>query len=300
MLRLEQLRVLTAIAETGSLAGAGRALFISQPTVSHHLAALEANIGGLLVQRGPRGARLTSMGELVAQRANGILAAVNRVERDALNHRLATLRVGSFPSATGPLLTGPLASLRARRIDFELLVAEATQIAAHVRELVFDVAIVTSEPGVAPTFPSEVVTTPLVRDPLLVWIPDGHPLVARSELTLADLLHNRWITTTGDDDPEYTLLRRAFAQAGQEFQPTIRADDFDVTKALVAAGLGLSLLPRLAVTQTAAGINARRVADPRFARQLHLVWREDRPDATEFVEDVRCTAASLPERPPAP
>src|SRR2546423_11144552 len=105
MVSLDQLRVLRAVARHGSLGAAARALNLSQPTLSHHLAALEAIVGGRLVERSPRGSRLTELGELALVHAEGILDRADAAERelrDHARHGAAIVQAGTFPSARAP------------------------------------------------------------------------------------------------------------------------------------------------------------------------------------------------------
>lgn len=190
--------------------------------------------------------------------------------------------------------------LQIRRTGFRLEVGEPTQIAQRFRELAFDVAILATEPGITPAPVDGFSAEPLLDDPMLVLLPYRHSLLGRTLLPPAALTKEQWITASEETDPEYTLLVRIFTETGRKLRPVVQADDFAVTQAFVAAGLGLALLPQLAYDQIAKGVQARHVADSRFARRLHLAWRTDREGVEPLIDDIRETAATIIARHPVP
>src|ERR1700741_3738589 len=112
MVTLDQMRALRAVAECGSMSAAAGHLHLSQPTLSHHIAALEALIGGRVVARSRRGSELTALGTTALGHAEGILdrtAAAERELRATAAHGWNTLAVGSFPSAAATFLVPSLA-----------------------------------------------------------------------------------------------------------------------------------------------------------------------------------------------
>ena len=117
MLELRQLTVLQAIARAGSLAGAARVLHHSQPTVAHHLAALESHLGVDLVNRTTRGATLTDLGQLFLSHAEAVLDRLGSAEAEVkalARHGVATLRIGTFPTAGAHVLPRAVAALEVR------------------------------------------------------------------------------------------------------------------------------------------------------------------------------------------
>lgn len=293
MLSLDQLRVLAAIADTGSLAAAARELHLTQPTISHHLAALEANLGGRVVTRGPTGSRLTELGSIVLPQARAVTDQVAMVERDGrafVEHGIATLDIGCFPTAAATLLPEPLADLRRRGQPFRLSVAEPPEIAAQCVRQAYDVAILASEPWTDAPAPATMSSRIVLDDPLLVVMPPDHPLTERRTLDLVDVLDEPWVITTRDADPEYTLLLRAFAERGRAPHFVARVDDVGVTQALVSAGLGLSLWPRLVTPNVLPTVQVRPISDPRFARRVHVAWRPGGGSILGFIDHIVQTA----------
>ena len=302
MLTLDQLRTLTAIANSGSLAGAARELHLSQPTISHHLAALEANLGGSVVKRGPTGSQLTELGRMVLPQSRAVADQIANIERDVrafVQHGTATIDIGCFPTVASSLLPGPLARLRQHGPPFRMFVGEPTDIAANCARRAYDVAVLLSEPDTGVPAPEWMAARVLMDDPLLVIMPLDHALAAKRRLELADVINEAWISTTSDTDPEHTLLLRAFAERGREPTFTIRADDSQVSQALVAAGLGLALLPQLAAAQARPDIALLPIDNPRFVRRIHIAWRPNQSGITAFIDDVSQAAATLLSNPSA-
>jgi DNA-binding transcriptional LysR family regulator len=292
-----ELRVLVSIAEGGSLGAAGRLLHLSQPTVSHHLAALEARLGGTLVERGATGSRLTELGRLLYPQMRALLDRMIVAEQEARSfaeHGTAVVTIGSFATAAAVLLPRPLAWAREHEAPFSLIVADPRDIAAHLVDHVLDIGLIVTEADAHPSIPDGVRSALLLVDPFLVILPERHPLLDRSVLALADLVDEPWITTTNDHSPECALLVRTGRELGREVRFSMRTTDLIVNWELVAAGAGLSVVPRLIVSEVPHGLEVRRVDDARFARAVHVAWHEHRaPIVRELVERIRVEAGAL-------
>jgi DNA-binding transcriptional LysR family regulator len=245
VLDVTRLRVLAAVARHGSVTAAARALRYAQPSVSHHLARLEAETGSRLVQKAGRGIRLTEAGRLLAERAEEILGRLDAAaaELDALTGlRAGRVRLAAFPSALGTLVPRAAARLAAAHPGVELRFTEAEPPDATrlLRAGEVDVALVFSYPdGPAPDVDDGLRRTVLLREPIyLVTPPDvgGDTLRAHAG--------RRWI---GGCARCREHLVRSCAAAG--FTPDIAftTDDFLAAQALVAAGLGVATLPGLAL-----------------------------------------------------
>src|SRR5713101_2879560 len=128
MLDVTRLRVLVAVARYGSVTAAARALNYAQPSVSHHLARLEAETGAKLLQRAGRGVRLTDAGRLLAERAAEILGRLDAAENELAAHvglREGRVRLAAFPSALGTIVPAAAACLEAESPGMDLMLAEA-------------------------------------------------------------------------------------------------------------------------------------------------------------------------------
>jgi DNA-binding transcriptional LysR family regulator len=288
---LMEYRVLVAIAETGSLGRAARVLYLSQPTLSRHLANLEAALGGRLVERGHVGSRPTELGQVVVVQARTILERMGNLERDArtfADHRVARLSIGSFPSITAEVLAAPLASLTREALGFELFVGEPHEVVVRFRNLAFDVAILLTEAEAPPPVPEWAESETLLDDPLLVVLPPGHAAASRGCVDLEALAAEPWIASSSNVSPEYTILLRTFSEFGREPQFVARTADSMVNQRLVAAGLGVSLVPQLLVRRLSPAVVARPLQDGRFTRRIHMAWRTPPTDVTrKFLDSVR-------------
>jgi DNA-binding transcriptional LysR family regulator len=251
MLDVNRLRVLAAVSRHGSVTAAARALRYAQPSVSHHLARLEAETGSRLVQRVGRGIRLTEAGRLLAARAEEILARLDAAEAELDAHTGLTagrVRLAAFPSALGTFVPVAAAGFAAAHPGVELRLAEAEppDAAALLRAGEVDVAVLFGYPTEHPDGSSDGSpdSTGLRRFPLLT---EQLHLVTPADVpgdALTDHVGRRWIT--GCERCRGHLVRSC-AAAG--FTPDIAftTDDYVAVQALVAAGLGVTVLPGLAL-----------------------------------------------------
>ncbi|MBO0820526.1 MAG: LysR family transcriptional regulator [Nocardiopsaceae bacterium] len=284
MLDVTRLRVLVAVARHGSVTGAAHALNYAQPSVSHHLARLEAETGAKLIQRAGRGIRLTDAGRLLAERASEVIGRLDAAENELAvfsGTRAGRLRLAAFPSALSTLVPAAAAMLRDKHpgVDLRLTEAEPPEALRMLRAGYVDVALVfrhEPEPGLADPghtatgLASTSLATPgdgeparadqdlreevLLDEPVHVIAPadpaigaDGVPAAAITEMHPADLSRfsgQRWIA--GCDRCREHLLKQC-AIAGFSPRIAFTTDDFVAVQALVGAGLGLALLPRLAL-----------------------------------------------------
>jgi DNA-binding transcriptional LysR family regulator len=281
MLDLVRLRVLAAVAAHGSVTAAADALHYTQPTVSHHLARLEAETGAKLVQRVGRGIRLTPEGEVLARRAVEIIGRV-----DAADAELASLvglqsgrvRVGAFSSALSVLVPPIAAELRRKHPNLEL---ELTDLHPNVatralREGEIDLAILFRYDDAVPD--DGLRYTHLRDDPV-------HLLSRRTGETLADHRDSAWIA--GCVNCRQELLQHC-ADAG--FTPTIAytSDDIIVKQAFVAAGLGVTTMPGLALRSH--HLEGVRTTELPIVRRIYLATYGEPPDppaTTAFIEALR-------------
>src|SRR3954469_24498692 len=150
VLELRQLTVLEAIARAGSMAGAARALHYSQPTVAHHLAALESHLGVELVSRTTRGANLTDLGQLFLEHADAVLDRLRSAEAEVkalARHGVATLRIGTFPTAGAHVLPRAVAALQVRTdVRVELHEAEPPELVERLLARELDCAWIYDDP----------------------------------------------------------------------------------------------------------------------------------------------------------
>ncbi|MEV6208190.1 LysR substrate-binding domain-containing protein [Kitasatospora sp. NPDC051914] len=301
MLELRHLQVLRAIAREGSLAAAGRALRHSQPTVSHHLATLEAHFRTPLVHRGARGAVLTEAGLALLPHAEAVLGRIRVAEReiaDLVEHGTSTLRVGTFPTAGALLLPPAVRTLHRSGVHLALTEGELPALLAGLRSHQLQLALVYSRPDGGLDLGDEFVVHPLLEDPLQLVLPADHPQAARARVPLAALRDEGWILGVSESDPVDRVLVRACAEDGFEPVPVLRTDDYGVLQGFVAAGIGVALLPRLGLGPHRDDLAVRPVDGPQLARRIGVaaLRTSDSANARALLEALRDEAERLRHR----
>ncbi|MCZ9352004.1 LysR family transcriptional regulator [Streptomyces mutabilis] len=253
MIEARHLRVLRAVASTGSFSAAGRELGCTQPAVSQQMKALEASVGTPLLVRTGREMRLTQAGEALVRHAAGIIAGLTAAEEEVAaiaGLRAGRVRLVSFPSGSSTLVPTALAALRAAhpgtRVSLEE--AEPPRSVELLREGDCDVALAFRYEGAAGAEEwDDLVVRPLLTDRLVALVPEGHRL-AHTEPTgsvaIGELAREPWIA--GCPRCRGQLVEVC---EGAGFTPRIdfATDDYPAVVGLVGAGLGVAVLPQLAV-----------------------------------------------------
>jgi DNA-binding transcriptional LysR family regulator len=345
--------VLVAVARHGSVTAAARALNYAQPSVSHHLARLEAETGIKLVQRAGRGIRLTDAGRLLAERAVEVIGRLDAAENELAvfsGLRAGRLRLAAFPSALGTIVPAAAAIMHERHpsVDLRLTEAEPPEAVRMLRAGYVDVALIfrheatdgsrlsqrdlpreatagrqvkagsqvkagragPDDDPVQAADRDDVREQVLLSEAVHLIMPDttvcgGEPPLAPAvtELWPADLARlseHRWIA--GCDRCREHLLQQC-ASAGFTPRVAFSTDDFVAAQALVTAGLGVTLLPDLALR--AARNPGVRTARLRGTRRCVVAVRygepPDPPATAVLLDALRLAAAGAPSfKPEAP
>lgn len=200
MIEARHLRVLRAVAATGSFSAAGRELGCTQPAVSQQMKALEASVGTPLLIRSGREMRLTQAGEALVRHAAGIIAGLTAAEEEVAaiaGLRAGRVRLVSFPSGSSTLVPAALAALRAAhpgtRVSLEE--AEPPQSVEMLREGDCDVALAFRYEGAAGGGDewADLVVRPLLRDRLVALVPERHRLARAGSVAIGELAREPWI-----------------------------------------------------------------------------------------------------------
>jgi DNA-binding transcriptional LysR family regulator len=292
LIDVQRLAVLREVARAGSFAGAAAVLRHTPSAVSQQIAALERSSGIVLVERSTRGVRLTEAGRLLVTTADAVHAELNAAERHLKELRdegPPSLTVVTFPSAGEPLLAPALTPLTAgRHVDLTVIEAEPDEALAAVREGTADLALLYHvhllEPPrgwAAAAGPGSYI--PLLAEPFRLVVPAAHPLADRSTIDLADFADDRWIHGWGGPAEVVDALA---ALAGFRPQVVCRSSDYRFMSALVGAGVGVTLLPALALPER----DDVRVLhlDPPPTRFVGA-WLPDRPWRSPTVERLLVT-----------
>lgn len=297
------LRMLALVEAHGSLAGAAAELGLTPAALTGQVAKAERDWGVPLVHRGPRGARLTEAGSVLARHGTGVddLCVAAETELDELLGRTAPrLRIGSFLSVATRVLPQAMTALRHRRPDSELSIVEGTSrdLRRRVTDGELDLAVVgtyVAEPDLAPW----VVGVPLLDDPMVVCLPREHRLTsgpADRPIRFAQLRGERWVAIQAGDAAREQFDRVA-AEQGLDPQVVFQTESYDVAQAMVGTGLGIAVLSRLAMRRTA-GAAHRQLERPRLSRRLWAVHHRDTrltPLVDELVGLLRDVCADLQE-----
>lgn len=250
VIEARHLRVLRAVAATGSFSAAGRELGCTQPAVSQQMKALESSVGTPLLVRTGREMRLTQAGEALVRHAAGIIAGLTAAEEEVAaiaGLRAGRVRLVSFPSGSSTLVPTALAALRAEhpgtRVSLEE--AEPPQSVEKLRAGDCDIALAFRYEGAAGAEEwDDLVVRPLLRDRLVGLVPEKHRLARAGSVAIAELAGEPWIAGCPRCRGQLVEVCRA---AG--FVPRIdfATDDYPAVVGLVGAGLGVAVLPELAI-----------------------------------------------------
>jgi DNA-binding transcriptional LysR family regulator len=253
--QLQALEVFRAVARHRSITGAARELRFTQSAVSRQIAALEADLGAILFDRLARGVALTEEGRCLLPHAEAVLDRLVTARRELEVTRglgRGRLRVGAFPTALAALVPRAMAAFRERHPDVDLSLVEGRTPELVERLLAGDAdVVVVSAPPDQPVVHARLELTALLDEDMLVALPRRHRLAGRRTVRLAELAEDCFIA--GSATAELSLLRAALPQG---FRPRIEITAAEWTGKLgcVAAGLGVALIPALAVRATPADL----------------------------------------------
>lgn len=301
MIDVQRLRVLRTVAEHGSFNRAAAALHLTPSAVSQHIAALERSLGAQVVARSTRGVTLTPAGRIMVGAAESVAAELVHAKQqvDQLGSGRAQLTIATFTSGGRLLLPGALAHLASAHPDTVVHVREAEP--EHslplVRQGAVDLALAYHFDGPLPGQlgpSSSLAWTALIEDPLHVVLPDGHPLAGRESLDIAELAAEPWVLGCLKTE---SYLRRYAERAG--FEPDVRSTttDYFFARSLVAAGLGISLIPSIAQTPQVAGVRTVPIAPPTPVRHIGVatIVRRNHPQVMTLVQALQGQVAALDE-----
>ncbi|WP_199545873.1 LysR family transcriptional regulator [Streptomyces sp. N35] len=293
MLDLGRLRALHAVSVHGSVAAAALALGYTPSAVSQQITKLERETRTTLLERRGRGVALTEEARHLASTAQELLAIVERAETTLEERRgrpTGLLTIGAFSTAARGLLPAVLAELAREHPGLDV---RMTEVDPHlsidlVARGMIDLAVA-HDWDIAPLPAPDGVEQAVIGDDACdLLVPEGHPLSARDSVQRTDLGGERWIC-----QPPGTVchdwLVRTLRAAGHEPLLAHQAAEYHTQLALVAAGLGIALIPRLGRGPLPHGVHALPL-EPAPVRRLYALWRPGaarRPAITVTVELLR-------------
>jgi DNA-binding transcriptional LysR family regulator len=308
LIDVQRLRVLRTVAEHGSFNQAAAALHLTPSAVSQHVAALERSLGAQVVARSTRGVTLTPAGRIMVGAAESVAAELVHAKQqvDQLASGRTQITIATFTSGGRVLLPGALARLAAAHPETVVHVREAEpeDSLPLVRQGAVDLALAYHFDGPLPGRlgpNSSLAWTALGEDPLHVVLPDAHRLADRASLDIAELAGEPWVLGCLKTE---AYLRRYADRAG--FDPEVRSTttDYFFARSLVAAGVGISLIPSIALIPQVAGVRTVPIAPPTPARHMGIATIRDRNHlpVTTLMQALQEQAEALKgvDRSPAP
>jgi DNA-binding transcriptional LysR family regulator len=272
MLDVRRLKVLREVAAKGSFSAAADSLSYTQSAVSQQIAALEREAGTMLVERSARGVRLTDAGTALVDHADAILARLQAAEQELeaiAGLRGGHLRLVAVPSIGASLVPPAVARFREQHPAVELTLgpAEPPEALAAIKAGDADVAI-TLEAPFAPIASDGLDRRELLDDAMFVALPCSHPLADKPRLRLEDLADEAWVQGTTGSCPDTAVLLRACAAAGYEPRIAFQSDDYQAIQGFISAGVGVALIPDLALVSVREDVVIRRLAGTAPVRRV--------------------------------
>ena len=293
-MELHQLRYLLAVARTGNFSRAAEQCHVSQPSLSQQIAKLESELGESLFSRLKRRAVLTVAGEALLQRATRILAEVDAAHRDvadAAQQVRGRVRVGVLPTIAPYLLPRVLALTARECPEMEVRLHETTtaQLLGSAAACEIDLAILS-----LPIDDARFILEPLFDEELLLAVPPRHPLTKRKRIHVADLESERFILMEeghclGDQSLSFCHRHDLHPQVA------FRSAQLETIQALVASGVGISLIPKLAISaRRSGGPVYLSLAPPRPKRTIAVLWRKEHHHSRAAREFLRLLRKACP------
>src|SRR4249919_1233360 len=297
-MNFRDLRYLVALADHRHFGRAATASFVSQPTLSTQIRKLEDELGVSLVERAPRRVMLTPIGREIAERARKVIAEVEQmgeIARRSQDPEAGTVRLGIFPTLAPYLLPHVLPAVRKRFPRLELLLVEekTDQILTRLRDGRLDAGVLA-----LPVHDDQLQVEPLFDEPFVLAVPQQHALARRGSLRLRDLDHQHLLLL----EEGHCLRDQALDvchMAGADERDGFRATSLETLRQMVAAGVGITLLPELAVQPPVApsdDVVLLRFREPVPRRQIAMFWRRTsvyRDLLPQVAAVVRATALPL-------
>jgi LysR family hydrogen peroxide-inducible transcriptional activator len=298
-MNLQDLRYLVAVADHRHFGRAAEACYVSQPTLSTQLKKLERELGVELIERNPRQIMLTGVGESVVERARVVLREtdnIREVARRATDPEAGSLRIGLFPTLAPYLLPHIVPVLHERFPKLELLLVEEKSAVVHqrLRDGQLDVGLLAM-----PVHDDHLISEPLFSEEFVLAVPSGHPLSQVDGTVSTSVLAGENVLLLEEGHCLRDQALSVCQIAGAEERAGFRATSLETLRQMVAAGVGVTLLPELAVeapVPASPDIDLVRFDPPVPRREIAMFWRRTSAYADflpEIADAIRQTAAAL-------
>jgi DNA-binding transcriptional LysR family regulator len=301
MLDVRLLQTFREVAMRGSFSLAADELGFTQPAISQHLARLERHLGVKVLERTARGVTLTPAGEALLAETEAVLSSVRAAEQAAKAAGgvvASRLRVGAFPSAAAGLVPGAVREARRRRphpeIELDLRVIEPEPALRALARNRMDIALMIESPLDPIVVPDGVELLEVTEDPMMIALPPDHRMATRRSIDLAELADEPFLLTElGGTCADSNIMLHACRDAG--FAPNVRleSEDYNALQGMAAAGLGVSIVPRMATVGAHPGVVLRPLKSAPSRTILAAVAKDRDPLVDTFVAALRAAGDEL-------
>ncbi|GEB64587.1 LysR family transcriptional regulator [Sinomonas atrocyanea] len=293
-LDLRRLHLLREVGRLGSLTSAAAALSFTTSAVSQQISKLEREMGVALVERHPRGVVLTEAGTALLRYADEIdrtIEAAHAEMGEFAGLRRGQLRLGTFPTVGASLMPDVVLAFRARHPGVAVTVASARRdgLIERLKRRDIELTLLWDYPWER-IKDEELAITPLLDDPTVLLVPREHALARGGPVRMGRLRDQEWVVR--DEHPVADVLRRVCRGAGFEPRIALAANDYNETQGMVAAGIGIALAPRLALSALRPDVAIVPIEHSPARRILlaQLAGRRLSPAAQQATEVFRSTA----------
>jgi DNA-binding transcriptional LysR family regulator len=299
MLEVRRLRLLRELAQHGTIAATARICLLTPSAVSQQLSLLEKEVGSPLFVRDGRRLILTEAAKVLVRHTERILADLEHARADVADLTSVVrgvLRLAAFPTAARALVPGAIARCKASHPDLRVRLSEeqTTEALELLKAWHVDIALIYEYNLLPKVRDAGVEIVPLINEPLLVALPAGR-MAGGGTMALGDLADEAWIAAHRDDDLRLTF-ERACGLAGFVPELDYTSSDYSVIFALVEAGLGVSLVPRLALESMSMDIGFREITKPELSRTVSVAIRAGsarNPAIAALLDALRAVAAEV-------
>lgn len=296
-MNLRDLRYLVAVADHRHFGRAAEACFVSQPTLSTQIRKLEGELGVELIERNPRRILLTAVGEQVVERAREVLReadGITQIARRAADPAAGTLRLGIFPTLGPYLLPHVVPTVHRRFPQLELLLVEekTEEILRQLRAGVLDAGILA-----LPIEDDQLHREPLFVEDFVLAVPVDHPLAGRAGAVPSSVLSGEQVLLLDEGHCLRDQALSVCSTAGARERSGFRATSLETLRQMVAAGVGVTLLPQLAVSPPvppSPDIVLLPFEAPAPTRRIAMFWRRTSP-YRGFLPELAAVCRALPE-----
>jgi DNA-binding transcriptional LysR family regulator len=270
MIDVKRLRVLHEVARQGSFSAAAEALSYTQSAISQQIAVLERETGTTLVDRGARGIRMTDAGEALVRHADAILTRITDAEAELeaiAGLRGGRVRLASFATAGSTFVPQAIATFHELHpaVEISLKEADPDESVPALKSGQLDIAILFEPHGAGDL--TDIDQVHLLEDPMSIVLPEDHPLASKPKIRLKDLEGDAWVQPTSSC-PCGMIVAEQCRAAGFEPRVAFESDDYLTVQGLVAAGVGVALIPSLGLAAYRPDVVIKPVAGAKPKRDI--------------------------------